>query len=506
MLTFNEIDKGVRAVRARGIDTRSLTAMELIPGGIGQFVSPLVLNQSPYERGVSDITQGVALLARVGADDPLIVFGKRNNYESRGISSSVNLGGAKLDPSIAGSLNGIIIGTGAAGLITGRVLRELGFKQITFLSPDANPGGLWRPDEGIWGENKPVGYNNPSGVEVFNAYFDLTPQRKTRVIQRFLEKITTSDMRANTVNGTATGIDFDGTSHTIFYKDDAGQDKELPPASFVIAATGNIPLPLTEGYMLLNIPETLQVRRWPNLMTEAEARRLHENNQKILCIGWGNSTMAKIREVERLKSKGINIDVVVLSHLPRYTIDHPFQDRYQSDGKLRRLARTTRGDQIDLTRLELDLDESYDLFHQYKDEQLDPFDHVVSGTISDVDACEIVENNGIYNARITAHDRFGNVLVKFVPNIGEIDTFIGYGNDPSLMSDFGLELTDRYRGIVAYRPFDSRAITADGRKVHVAGAAAYSRDDPSARVLPGIVRNAKEIGLTAIYEAALASE
>lgn len=504
MLTATQVERGAYAVTARALEKKNLGVIRVIPGGIGQYVSPLLFGETPSSFGVDRMDRRLARLIQLAETRPDIVYDSRFPYTNTEVGRSLQLHGVALPQNISGNLRSVIIGSGPAAVITGRVLNELGFKHVKYLTPDARIGGIWAPHEGIWGEDKYFGYNNPGPVTVFDSSLIIWPSRSTRKVQGFLCRAAEEDIFAKKVNGTATGIDFDGSKHIVFYQDPLGRDREMPPADLVIAATGNKPLPLKDGYIDFALPDTVKipVKRWPNLLKKEEAEALHNNHQKIVCIGWGNSTMAKIREAEWWRDNyGYTIDIVVLTHQSRDALDYPERPTLQPDGKRRALARDPRHGQF--TKLELDLRESRQLYTRHKDEELVNDTHVVRGTVASVVGCSFFEDNGVINARIFTNDLLGE---RIITNVGEIDAFIGYGNDSELMRAFGLRVTDDYRGTVDLRQFDGRGISTDGRKVHLTGAAAATREDTTARVLNGIVRSAGEIGLTAIYEAAAATE
>lgn len=502
-ISTSELFQGIDSVTARARTRNSIGRVQRETGGMAQFVAPLILNRDPRTQGVSNIDLALDRYTVPFVSSPQLEF-RPVPYTSNGVSNCLDLHQVHVPDHLGQRLHTVIIGTGAAGILSGRVLAELGLGNVTYLSPDMTPGGLW-VDEDKWGQVKPYGYNNPSEVQFLNAHLPILPLRQTDVVQTFLHDAADPRILANTVKGIATGINYNthDRTHTVHYSNRLGHERELPPADIVYVATGNRPLPLNDGYISLSNTENVPVKRWPELLTSEEARELNANGKRILCLAWGNSSMARARELNRINNTyGYDIDVVFLTHLPRETLDNPYMPYRQGDGQFRSVARDLlRGE---LTRLELDLAQSADIFRDCKDEIQDASGNIVFGTITDVIACRFVtEKDGTVNAKVTQRDKTTGIETELtVPNIGELDAFVGFGNDPSLMRDFGLDVIDEHRGTVKQRTFDGRADTNDERTVLLMGAAGATRDDSSARVLTGAIRRAKEGALTAICSAA----
>jgi hypothetical protein len=509
MLSYNEIDRGVRSVKAHLQNRQDLeTVMSVI--NVGSFVAPLLLSASS--------TEGQAINNRLTRD---LGIGKRRlitiqddttsySYTGEKVREFLHTGRVQLPAALARHINGIIIGSGPAAIINGRLLNELGIR-VNYVAHDEIPGGIWRrpvfeDDQviipaGEWGEEKRIGYNNPNPIRVFDARLPLTRDRETHVMQDFLDQIEDRDMRSRTIRGTAVGIEYHGTRPRVIYKKPNGTENVIS-GDFVIVATGNTPIPLDGGYMDINIPDTLPVRRWPSLLTYTEAKRMSDNGERIVAFEWGNSTMSKIREVEDLNKRyHLNLRVVVLSHQSPDALWHPHDRIEQLDGRRRSVARKI--DEGEYTRLELDLAESRDIYRRNLAIEANSAGHVVSGTIPSVYACDFIPFGNSFYAEVFTVDDLEQENSFIVPNVGEVDAFIGFGNDPGLMQDFGFSVQEPYRGIVNTRFFDGKARSQDNRNLYAAGAAGFSRKYPSRRVIPGTIPQAAEIAVDVVLQAAL---
>lgn len=502
-LTFAERELTTDAVLARTEGSFLDRSTAVSERKFGRMLLPLVTDKPPLSSDVNTVDVNLTeaflnpTLKRAIERD----LEDNGGYMRIGVREHVDTHGIRLPDEVASEVRVALVGTGPASIIMGRLLNDIGIRQVRYVSPDSEPGGIWATG-GPWGQRKKIGYNNPEPITIQGEMLRLTADRDTMEMQSFLRRVAEREMARKTVLGRLTGVEINGEDHIVHFTDPDMCDGRLHPADYVILGTGSKPLPLNGGHIEFDVPNEDEIVRYPNLMSDEKALLMDSKEQRMICVGWGNSTMAKLREVEDINRRlGTNIQVVVISHFDPNALNYPFDSTRQSDGQLRSVARNPVMGEY--TKLELDLIASRERYFRNLPVHTDASGNVVAGTIGDVTKCTLVEENGVTNARITVKNRepFNGKIrgteEVVIPNVGEVDALIGYGNDPQLMRDSGFTLTDPYRGFVAARPFDGRAITDDNRaNVFALGAALANRDNPSARVIPGIGCTAPEIALT----------
>lgn len=434
-------------------------------------------------------------------DTPLSGFGATPHFDSRGV---------KLAPEVKevfAHTPVVVLGAGAAGILTAYGLSEIGFSDITIIDKQKEKGGIWTQKNAREGT-----INTP-----FNLSFNkLYAQRASHRFEKG-RRATSQNVMAD---GGEINYDFlqeafersgakivEGQIRTVIPSDlahivefDTPQGAQSIEAPIVINALGATrPLdPSHESRMITATPKEAG-RRWQKQFTEEELKQL--KGQQVVEIGLGNSTM---EDAAQLLQRGV--DFVILTHLNGNAVANPTlrtdlvtrkdgKSGYESgnqDNPAKYGSVFRNFEVLDLTNVAGDLDWVNNTFMTARN----------SGRIYP----GIVEWARDRKAKkVHALDSRGN---EHTFRADKVATNIGYGNDPSVMEAMGAVVIDQYKGSIAadYDGEIQRKPGSYGRNriypgYFGVGSILKSDMNPNAQVLGGIMHKIYDVCFTASVRA-----
>ncbi len=381
----------------------------------------------------------------------------------------------------------VVIGGGAAGLMTTRGLIELGFQpgNIQVLDKNGKYGGIWNQANVADGSK-----NNPFPIDFEGIRAEAAPGPGFTIAD-FLQRVTVRNYfftRAHLPIPTRASVIevIPGDLHHIIRYKEGGKEKTIE-ANIIINAIGNSrPLPLNrEGYIQMNMTKSEAGERWQQQISEDEARKFVEAGTTLVFIGLGNSTAEMLVQLKKLREQGIDVSYKVLTHIPNLALENP--DRtIEIEGRSYRVFRDIS--RPNLTKWAGDLPEIREAY----------FDALNAGNIiSSVKECAVLEDKTLEVATET------NGQFSFENH--KLFTLIGYGQDPDVLRGMGMQVIDEYLGVPAvdYDGEVQSTIDASGRdRVYpgyfAIGTLIKSESNPNATVIPGIQARMYDLLLTAV--------
>ncbi len=364
----------------------------------------------------------------------------------------------------------IIIGGGAAGIISGRSLHEMGFTNVKIFEK-GKPNGIWNADNADITDGS---RNNPSKIVFHHRHrtsSSIPPVPGSgREITSFLDDMTKGPLLSQELNirtAEVTHIQPGDLHHIVHYQTPEGEARAAS-APIVINATGvGEPLPA-------NLPGTMETStkdagvRWQEKITPQMAEEYR--NKSMVLIGLGNSTAEMLMQIQAYNAQGYNIGYKILTHYPQEAVVDP-TSTYNLEGRHFKVFRDSRN----LGRYDGDLQEPRDAYVQ-----------AVQG--------------GKVMADVTRWDRIGdNVMVEMRDGSSQIIpcdrlyTLIGYGQPVEVLEKMGMTVTDADKRTVAvdYDGEVQRVPGVAGRDrvfpgYFASGSVLKSSTMPNASVIPGI--------------------
>lgn len=211
-----------------------------------------------------------------------------------------------------------IIGEGAAGIIAHKMLRTIGFDNITLFERRQEAAGIWSTRSVYAGTR-----NNPRDLDIFRHTLEKAPGSGTSVRNVL---VTLSRPRFGRPIAVKRVIPGD-LKHVIELAD--GTTKEYP---IVVNACGmGLPKPISNPSKMIGPEGHVSAIRWqmPTL-PQAEAK-----GKMFIFIGLGNSTAEMIRIIQQYKRSGVDCDYRILTHYPKDSVHNPQDTVMTGDQKYR---------------------------------------------------------------------------------------------------------------------------------------------------------------------------
>lgn len=434
----------------------------------------------------------------------------RNSVSGFGATPYFNSQETRLSPEVKDVLAGtpvVILGAGAAGILTAYGLSEMGFSDITIIDKKKDRGGIWAQKnvrEGTINTPFDLRFNK---LYVPRASHDFVKGRPAlwqrnrpeggEVNYDFLQKAF-ENSGAKIIEGQVKSVVPSDLHHTVEFDSSEGPQSIVAP--IVINALGaTSPLnPSHESRMTTRTP--LQAgRRWQKQFTDAELKQL--KGKQVVEIGLGNSSM---EDAAQLLEAGV--DFAILTHMNRRAIADP---KARTDLVVRNDGKSSykSGDSDNPSKYG-------SVFRNF--EVLDLSN--VAGDLAWVNNTFMAARNSgrIYpeivewardekTKKVHAIDVRGN---EYSFKADQLATNIGYGNDPAVMNAMGATVIDEYKGSIAV-DYDGEIQKKPGTKGRErvypgyfgVGSILKSDWNPNAQVMGGIMHKVYDICFTASVRA-----
>ncbi|GCE15076.1 FAD-dependent oxidoreductase [Tengunoibacter tsumagoiensis] len=331
----------------------------------------------------------------------------------------------------------VIIGAGAAGILAARALLDVGFPVVLF-DQTGNAGGVWNQDF-----LRDASRANPFPLRFEQHQLDAAPGSGSAVME-WLEAIMKSGVHPFPLIKKARVIEVrpGDVSHTVLYENERGERQEFV-APIVINAVGvGEPLPPSRpGVMTTDIDPAQAGTRWQTVWSPKEAHRHH--GRTILFIGLSNSTIEMVKQIQRYRRGGLDINYRILTHYPQEALFNPSNVVFHNGHKMR-LYRNP--DRLQLLRLAGDIPEVARAFEEARDT-----DHITSHITS-----WSLEHGAQPQVVAVRED---GVVQRYPYN--QLYTLIGYGPKAETLSALGLHINNPYLGAVDL-DYDSEVQRAPG--------------------------------------------
>jgi hypothetical protein len=209
-----------------------------------------------------------------------------------------------------------ILGYGAAGIMTARLLNRIGFELISVYDKSNNGYGIWG-NENVRNGSR----NNPLDLEFLDAEIPKAPGGGIHVYE-FLRSLRSQGPALTTIERVHASID-NGFNHTILLSN--GEKRSYP---ILINAMGT-PKPSSmsnDEKMVFGGALSSFGQRWQRQLTNSEIR-----NNRFLFIGLGNSTAEMLSQLHRAEDEGIPVDYRVVTHYPKDAVLNPTERIHTND-------------------------------------------------------------------------------------------------------------------------------------------------------------------------------
>ncbi len=385
-----------------------------------------------------------------------------------------------------------IFGDGPAALAHANLRGKMGFTHTTILGRTKRQD----PKRGIWNQDRVVhrGHNTFATVRAFGARLPADGQRSGQEMEKFLDTVALGLHRSGFREGLVTDVRFDRASeqYVVTIQRD-GRSEELAFDSICISTGNALPRSLDApgSPMTTNAHEVrAPMKRWQEPLSDKHKEQF--SGRRPIVVGLGNSAMEMIEEFLQMEKDGIPVHPRILTHLSRSAIDNPNSVVTNPSGALEGpLFRHPS----DLSKLAGDIPKISDRF----------FDAKVRGWLMPgVRRWEVHFKNpdrreGMY--LLVEREEYGEKLTTRIDDVPMIYALIGYQNDTERLRSWGCKVHDD--GTLDFDPVTHRVRTTmnDNGGVYVLGAAASTKHNRNAEVIPGMLRDLGELVFTEIIRA-----
>lgn len=350
--------------------------------------------------------------------------GGLRNMTWRGTAGAYECNQLKIPARIGSMTRIVIIGAGAAGVFAARALTDMGFTRILLLDQTGRCGGIWNQD-GLIGASRA----NPFPLRFETCQLEAAPG-PGEAVKQWVLAVAKGGVQPfpQVVKGRVLAVTPGDVAHRVLYENEAGELREIV-APIVINASGvGEPLPPSrEGVMTTDVaPEHAGVR-WQQVWSKEQAKLY--GGHSLIFISLSNSTLEMVKQIQRYRREGLDIDYQIMTHYPNEALAHPSKVVTHRGHRMRLYREPARHQ---LLRLAGDLPEVAAAFEEARDTG-----HITSHVIHwSLEGCErqvvaLLENGGAL--RFPCH---------------ELYTLIGYGPRAERLKNMGLSVNHPYLGAV----------------------------------------------------------
>jgi len=414
---------------------------------------------------------------------------RKNGATRRFESGAINLEG-KPGYEMFRKLPIAVIGAGAAGTLTARALREIGFDNVDLIDKRGKAGGIWQQANVADGSK-----NNPFPISFddvkTSAARDVPVERSGQGITDYIEEVARTKSAylyrpvdpLHVTKGIVRSIEPGDLEHRIEVDIDGKTEQRTYP--IVIYAPGlGTPLPVKGTRMTSEATRKEAGIRWQQQLSDEKLRQLE--GQRLVFVGLGNSTAEMVHQLQGYKRRtGREVDYRILTHFTAEMLQRP-NDVYGDKGAVyRSIAKP------ELTKLAGDLQHIKEMFRTA---------HLTGKIVPDVHEWQVENGRMVVTTRegVTTHIDYDQLY-----------TLIGYGHDQKTLQNVGITARDRYRGTAAV-DYDGEVQKQPGEvgreRIHpgyfAIGPIVRHKYNPNAIVIPGIQHQINEMLTTVLLRGA----
>ncbi len=374
----------------------------------------------------------------------------------------------------------VILGAGPSGLLTARVLQDVGFRKIIVIDQQGVYGGIWNRPEIQMARANPLSirYQGPGSKE---AVLPPAPGPGT-AIREFLMQLVGgmgSEPLPAVQRAKILAVVPGDLWHSVLVRDETGERLIHTPLLINCLGVGE-PLPLSSPRFMYTDAEAHVDSRWQEPLTFQQLAALQ--GQRLVFISLSNSTLTMLQQVQALIDQGCDLSYTVLTHHSRERLAHP---------KALDLYRNLNGGL--LTLLAGDLPPVHRAFLRVRDARCER-EHL----IPEVHFWTVwPHRDGTRSLLVQRRDGRCTQL-----DFARLYALTGYGHQAPFFKRMGLIVT----GERAHLDFDGEvhAASSNDRRLHrgyfALGPVAIGQ--PNAAILPGILYRVGELVPTVLCRAA----